>query len=232
MADIEEIRKKVDKLITEGGFNYRELSLKIGRKDSYIQQYVKYGYPRRLKEIDRIRLAKILNVDDSELMDDEIIATKANSIASGKYNIISDIINNDLPESNLEVLDILNPQPENSDILSQVTGKNFIARIMLNDLGISNAQTVKMVKITSDSMKPVINPGDYVWFDSSCRIPVSNGLYLFLNGREFTVRRVEISPLDNSVEISCDNTAYKTYTASKPGNVKTLGRIIALTQKL
>lgn len=232
MADIEEIRKKVDKLITEGGFNYRELSLKIGRKDSYIQQYVKYGYPRRLKEIDRIRLAKILNVDDAELMDDEIIATKANSIAAGKHNIISDIINNDLPESNLEVLDILNPRPENPDILSQVTGKNFIARIMLNDLGISNAQAVKMVKITSDSMKPVINPGDYIWFDSSCRIPVSNGLYLFLNGREFTVRRVEISPLDNSVEISSDNSAYKTYTASKPGNVKTLGRIIALTQKL
>lgn len=56
MADIEEIRRKIDRLISEKGFNYRDVSLKIGRKDSYIQQYVKYGYPRRLKEIDRMLL--------------------------------------------------------------------------------------------------------------------------------------------------------------------------------
>ena len=42
MANLETIRKRLAKLITEKGHTYREVSLKIGRKDSYIQQYIKY----------------------------------------------------------------------------------------------------------------------------------------------------------------------------------------------
>lgn len=233
MADIEEIRKKVDQLITKGGFNYRDLSLKIGRKDSYIQQYVKYGYPRRLKEMDRIRLAKILNVDDTELMDDEIIATKANSIVAGKHNIISDIIHNsNLPESNLSVIEVMNPKPDNSAEFEQIISKNFVCKSMLDDLGINMPRNIKIVKITSDSMKPNINPGDYAWFDISCKIPESDGLYLFLNGKDLCIKRVEISPLDGSVEISGDNPNYKIYKANSRTAVKTFGKLVALTKKI
>lgn len=233
MADIEEIRKKIDRLITEGGLNYRDVSLKIGRKDSYIQQYVKYGYPRRLKEIDRMRLAGLLNVDDSELMDDEIIATKANTAADGSHHIISDLISSSrLPDANLEVLEVVSPQPKTCGQTLQVIGKNFIGQNILNDFGINQASHIKMVKITSDAMKPSINTGDYVWFDSSYKIPDGNGLYLFSSGCEFSVRRVELSPLDGSVDIRCDNKIYKDYRVAKREDIKTCGKIIALIQKI
>ena len=47
MADLNGIRKKLEKKILAGGHTFREVSLKIGRKDSYIQQYIKYGFPKR-----------------------------------------------------------------------------------------------------------------------------------------------------------------------------------------
>ena len=42
----EEIRKKIDRLITENGLNYRTVSKQLGRADSYIQQYITRGYLR------------------------------------------------------------------------------------------------------------------------------------------------------------------------------------------
>ena len=196
MADIEEIRKKIDRLISQCGLNYRDVSLKIGRKDSYIQQYVKYGYPRRLKEMDRIRLARLLNVDDAELMDDEIVATKANSLTAGRQNIISDIINSGKnPESNLEVVEMVNSKPDDCNTGTEITGKNLICRSMLTDFGFDATQNIKIAKIVNDAMKPTINPGDYVWFDAACKIPESNGLYLFLtvkkDNEELKKRTVE-----------------------------------------
>lgn len=233
MADIEEIRKKVDRLITSKGFNYRDLSLKIGRKDSYIQQYVKYGYPRRLKEIDRSRLAKLLNVDDTELMDDEIIASKAPGLSDGKLDIISDIIkSSNSDENSLEVIDILSPQLSGTDFLHNTIGKQYLSRNILEDITSADSQNIKIVKVTGDSMKPSINPGDYVWLDTSYTTPETDGLYLFSSGRDISIKRVQISPLDCSAEISGDNPQYKIYKAQNYKELKVLGKVIALVQKL
>lgn len=233
MADIEEIRKKVDKLITSKGFNYRDISLKIGRKDSYIQQYVKYGYPRRLKEIDRSRLARLLDIDDTELMDDEIIASKASGLSNDKLDIISDIIkNSNSDENGLEAIDILTPQLSDNGVSDMVIGKQYISRNILEDITSSDSKNIKIVKITGDSMKPSINPGDYVWLDTSYTLPETDGLYLFPSGRDINIKRIQISPLDSSVEISSDNQKYKTYKAQNYKELKVLGKIIALVQKL
>ncbi|MBS4773101.1 MAG: hypothetical protein KHX55_02360 [Proteobacteria bacterium] len=65
----EEIRKKIDLLITQKGLNYRVVSNALGRADSYIQQYITRGYPRVLKEKDRKIVAKLLEVDEQEIAD-------------------------------------------------------------------------------------------------------------------------------------------------------------------
>lgn len=65
----EEIREKIDQLITQKGLNYRVVSNALGRADSYIQQYITRGYPRVLKEKDRKIVAKLLEVDEQEIAD-------------------------------------------------------------------------------------------------------------------------------------------------------------------
>ena len=72
MSDLEVVRKRVGEIIKNKGYTYRDISLKIGRKDSYIQQYVKYGLPRRLNELDRKKLCQILNMNEDDLIDDEL----------------------------------------------------------------------------------------------------------------------------------------------------------------
>lgn len=229
MADIEDIRKKIDQLIAQKGFNYRELSLKIGRKDSYLQQYVKYGYPRRLKEIDRARLAQLLGIDDIELMDDEIIASKATGSTDKNINLISEIVKTASSEdSEMAVIDILKPQIDGTDFAHNIIGRQYISKNILADFTYSHPQDIKIVKIVSDTMKPSINPGDYVWVDISYQRPETDGLYLLASGREVNIKRLQTSPLDGSTEISCDNQQYKAYRTQDAGQLKVLGKVIGV----
>ena len=69
MENTEEIRKKISRLILERGLNYAQVSLAIGKNIAYIQQFIKNGSPRRLGEVERHKLAAILNVNEQELTD-------------------------------------------------------------------------------------------------------------------------------------------------------------------
>jgi phage repressor protein C with HTH and peptisase S24 domain len=61
------VRKLIlDKLI-ERGLDMKEVSLRMGRSHSYLQQFLKRGHPVYLKERDRELLAEILGVPENEL---------------------------------------------------------------------------------------------------------------------------------------------------------------------
>lgn len=65
----DDIRIKIDKLLTEKGLSYAEASRMLGKGTSYIHQYIKTGSPVRLNEVDRRKLAKILDVQEQEITD-------------------------------------------------------------------------------------------------------------------------------------------------------------------
>ena len=235
MANIEEIRKKIDSLITQKGFNYRDASLKIGRKDSYLQQYVKYGYPRRLKEIDRTRLAKLLGVDDAEIMDDEVIASKAGTTPSSNLGVISDIIRaTQVPLNDLVSIDVLSNKYEASkqDFLNNKISQHLLGKTIFDDTDVSDIKNIKIVKITNDIMSPTVKSGDFVWFDASYNTPESDGLYLMQTGRDVYIKRIQTSPVNNEIEISSDNLNYKPYRTNDKNSINVLGKIIYVFHKL
>ncbi|MBQ9271097.1 MAG: hypothetical protein IJ218_02380 [Alphaproteobacteria bacterium] len=92
MENTEEIRKKISRLILERGLNYAQVSLAIGKNIAYIQQFIKNGSPRRLGEVERHKLAAILNVDEQELTD----LSLNNPISTSALNpeILSTVIEN------------------------------------------------------------------------------------------------------------------------------------------
>ena len=59
MSTLEEERKFIEDLILSSGFSLREMSIKIGKKDSYLQQYVKYGRPSKLADKDKEAILKM-----------------------------------------------------------------------------------------------------------------------------------------------------------------------------
>ncbi len=61
------VRKLILEKLQEKGLNMAEASLRIGRNQTYLQQFLKRGFPAELKEPERIRLAEMLGVPESEL---------------------------------------------------------------------------------------------------------------------------------------------------------------------
>lgn len=89
---MDEIRRKIARLINERGLNYAQVSLRIGKNIAYIQQFIKNGSPRRLGEVERRKLAQILNVDEQELTDLPISSSPSNQGSSLNPEILSMII--------------------------------------------------------------------------------------------------------------------------------------------
>jgi len=48
-------------------FKYEEVSLGIGRNETYLHQFIAKGTPKRLHENDRQKLAKLLGVSEDLL---------------------------------------------------------------------------------------------------------------------------------------------------------------------
>lgn len=93
MDSIEEVRKKIARLIVEKGLNYAQVSLAIGKNIAYIQQFIKNGSPRRLGEVERHKLAQILRVDEQELTDLPL-NTSGTSASAVNSDILGVIIEN------------------------------------------------------------------------------------------------------------------------------------------
>lgn len=91
-GNTDEIRRKISRLINERGLNYAQVSLKLGKNIAYIQQFIKNGSPRRLGEVERRKLAQLLNVDEQELTDLPISTQSANQASSLNPDILSMII--------------------------------------------------------------------------------------------------------------------------------------------
>ena len=57
----------IERLCTERGEDFASLSRMLGRNPAYIQQFVRRGVPRRLKEEERRKLARYFSVSESLL---------------------------------------------------------------------------------------------------------------------------------------------------------------------
>jgi hypothetical protein len=90
MPNFEEVRENLKEAIENNGFSCRDVSLRIGRKDSYIQQYIKYGFPKRLSEIDRKKVAELLKIDEELLIDDELMESKEEGLKKVLFEVIRD----------------------------------------------------------------------------------------------------------------------------------------------
>jgi phage repressor protein C with HTH and peptisase S24 domain len=61
------VRKLILDKIAESGLTMKEVSFRIGRSHSYLQQFLKRGIPEELAERDREALARVLGVPENEL---------------------------------------------------------------------------------------------------------------------------------------------------------------------
>ena len=169
MANLDTIRKRLEKFIISNGYSFREVSLKIGRKDSYIQQYIKYGFPKRLNEIDRKKICLLLNIDEKELIDEDLMQNGA----TGNTLINSTLLTGS--PADFVTIHIFSPQPDlprNAMLIGKISlnYKEFFGWFN------GNPYNLKILRLNGDGMEPVFSAGSLVIFDTSILEYAGEGL--------------------------------------------------------
>ena len=212
MANFEEIREKIDKCILKNGLTYRDVSLKIGRKDSYIQQYVKYGFPKRLKEVDRKKIAVVLGMDEKELVDDELMV----NVMDGEL-VYKDEVNGRIFDFlNLGIYKIKPEQDKDKLIGKLMLDKDEFGEVV--GLG----ERLKIIKKVGDDMGDVIMDNGLVVYSLEDEFK-GDGVYVINYDGKILIKRLQLKKNGEFLVIS-DNKSYVSFDVREE-EVGILGKV-------
>ena len=217
MADLQTIRKRLEKYILDSNHTFREVSLKIGRKDSYIQQYVKYGFPKRLNEVDRKKVCQLLNISEKELIDDELLQSGA--------ALPPLFENDDLTGSAADfvAIDICAARP-GTELRDNVVGRMVLNFAEFGSWCAGNPFSLRFIRLDGDYMEPTLPNGSLVMFDSGVCDYSGDGIYVIETGGDVQIKRLQKTAAD-TYALKVDSPRYQDLYHKK-NNVKILGRAV------
>ncbi|MES2137439.1 MAG: S24 family peptidase [Pseudomonadota bacterium] len=203
-------RLVLERLCAERGEDFASLSRMLGRNAAYIQQFVRRGVPRRLKEEERRKLARYFSVPESILggpPDD----------GPGPHGLVS-----------------INRHPVTVSagpgaIVTEELGKPYFAfdQRWLRMLTGSGAANLSIVRVEGDSMAPTLNAGDDILVDlGDAAERLRDGIYVLRIDDALVVKRLALNPLGRRVTVQSDNPAYPDWPDCGLDEIKCIGRVI------
>lgn len=208
MRTTDDVKKFIADKIRERGLSLNDLSIQIGKNGTYLFQFVNRPSPKRLGEVERKKLAKILDVDEQLLTDLPILSTKEN------------------PDN--AHIDIISATPccgSGNDCSEDIIGQWVMPLQDFKRLTSTSPERVKLMQVYGDSMQPTINDSDFILTDISHNSFDTDGIYLIRMINGLVVKRLQAGL--NAISIISDNPNYKPIEASI-GEVKIIGKVIKI----
>lgn len=204
-------RSFLERLCAERGENFASLSRLIGRNDAYIQQYLRKGTPRHLRERERRTLARYFQIPESMLggPPDDDAATFGELV----------------PVMRSEVRASAGP----GAIADDRRARPYFAfdPRWLKAITASPPSKLSMIRVEGDSMAPTLNAGDDILVDlAACGEPLRDGIHVLRVDDTVLVKRLAIHPVGRRVTVQSDNPAYGDLPDCSLDDIKCIGRVI------
>lgn len=227
------VRKLLVGLIEDRGLNLSQVSLKLGKSHSYLQQFVKRGVPAKLPEDVRAQLADLFGVD-------EVLLGKAPSARARLETVHAD----EKPPEALPEYDVRGGVSYGGGMDTQewedggnpsqmaVAHWGLPPSYVRNELGLTFGQA-DILPVKGDSMddgtKHGLSSGDRVIVDRRDTDPRQGGVFAVWDGGGVIVKQVELVRGTDPVRIICKsrNPSYDPIELIIDGNVHVIGRISA-----
>jgi hypothetical protein len=203
-------RHLLERLCVERGEDFAGLSRMLGRNPAYIQQFVRRGVPKRLKEEERRKLARYFSISESLLggpPDDPAIPSGLLSIKRHPVTVSAG------PGA----------------IVTEELGKPYFAfdERWLKSLTPSAPANLSIVRVEGDSMTPTLNAGDDILVDlGDAGQRLRDGIYVLRIDDALVVKRVALNPLGRRITIQSDNAAYPDWPDCGLDEINCIGRVI------
>jgi phage repressor protein C with HTH and peptisase S24 domain len=206
----------LERLCVERGEDFAGLSRMLGRNPAYIQQFVRRGVPKRLKEEERRKLARYFSISESLLGGPPDHGTRPNGLVSVVRQPVT-----------------VSAGP--GAIVSEELGKPYFGfdERWLKALTSSPPDRLSIVRVEGDSMAPTLNAGDDILVDlgdSADRL--RDGIYVLRIDDAVVVKRLALNPVARRVTIQSDNPAYPDWPDCGLDEINCIGRVIWAGRKV
>lgn len=228
----EQIRVTLDALIQAQHEDYASLSRMLGRNPTYIQQFIKRGVPRRLREEDRRRLADYLGVSEEVLGADSGRVNRLQRQApheaagSGLSEATSDYVL--IPRYDVRASAGDGTHPDNEVAETALAFQTRWAR-QISSGGIG---ALSVIRVEGDSMLPSLADGDHILLDTADCTSLRDGIYVLRVDDALHVKRLSVHPATKRLTIASDNPAYPSWSDCDPEQVKIIGRVVWIGRQI
>lgn len=202
-------REVLERLCLERGEDFASLSRLLGRNEAYIQQFIKRGVPKRLKEDDRRKLASYFSVPESVLGGPPEEPDRAGLVSVNRHPVSVSAGPGALPADEV--------------------GRPYFAfdERWLKRLTATPASRLSIVRVQGDSMAPTLNEGDDILIDpADCGDRVRDGIYVIRVDDALVVKRLALNPKGRRVTVQSDNPAYADWPDCPLADIHCIGRVI------
>jgi phage repressor protein C with HTH and peptisase S24 domain len=209
-------RSVLERLCAERGEDFAGLSRMLGRNPAYIQQFVRRGVPKKLKEEERKKLARFFGIAESMLG-----GPPESDQAPGGL----------IPVKRTLVRASAGPGAFAGD---ERRGPYFaFDERWLRTLTGSASSKLSIIRVEGDSMAPTLNAGDDILVDlGDCMERLRDGIYVLRADDVLVVKRLAIHPTGRRVTVQSDNPAYPDWPDCDIDAVHCIGRVIWTGRKL
>lgn len=212
---LSEPRLVIERLCEERGEDFAGLSRMLGRNPAYIQQFVRRGVPKRLKEAERRKLARYFAISES------LLGGPAED--SGSDGLV--------PVKRIAVRASAGPG-------ALVVGEpakpyfGFDGR-WLKMLTATPPGNLSIIRVEGDSMAPTLNAGDDILIDpADCAERLRDGIYVLRVDEALVVKRIALHPVGHRVTVQSDNPTYPDWPDYDMEEIVCIGRVIWAGRKI
>ena len=209
-------RTVLQRLCAERGEDFAGLSRMLGRNPAYIQQFVRRGVPKKLKEEERKKLARFFSIPESLLGGPP-------EAEPGPAGLI--------PVKRALVQASAGP----GAFASEERGRPYFAfdERWLKALTPSASSKLSIIRVEGDSMAPTLNAGDDILVDlGDAADRLRDGIYVLRADDVLVVKRLAIHPTGRRVTVQSDNPAYPDWPDCDLGSIQCIGRVVWAGRKI
>lgn len=189
-------KDRLHSVMSEQGLGMRAVSKGTSISYEMIRRYAQGVAIPRNSNLEKI--SKFLNVDKSWLL-----------FGSGGSDVKETITNKKENSFYIEVLDITASAGVgylNSDVMEVIKLVEYDSEQAKTLFKGVNANNLKVINVSGDSMQGTFESGDTIYVDVSKRSFEGDGIYVFTFGRNLYVKRLQV--IKNVIRVKSDNKLY------------------------
>ena len=203
-------RHVLERLCAERGEDFAGLSRMLGRNAAYIQQFVRRGVPKRLKEEERRKLARYFAISETLLGGPADAGVAWGALVSVKRHPVG-----------------VSAGP--GAVPPEEIGKPYFGfdERWLKALTSTPAERLSIVRVEGDSMSATLNHGDDILVDpGDAAERLRDGIYVLRADDALVVKRLALHPMGRRLTVQSDNPAYPDWPDCSLGQIHIIGRVI------